>query len=242
MNSNDSPSWAPLLSRWDAIIFDLGGVLLNLDYAATTSAFSRLAGRDLSSFYSKTKQYPLFDQFECGAITVAEFRDQLRAVLGVRCEDAVLDQAWNALLLDVPSRNIELLLRLRATHRVFLLSNTNELHLADFVARFEREHGATYGPWSSLFHRDYYSHLLGCRKPEREIFEAVLRTEALDPRRTLFIDDNWHNVQGARAVGLDAAWIDVPRDSAQSPPSDLLELDGAPDIHELFMRVGAAAE
>lgn len=230
------------LSRWDAVVFDLGGVLLNLDYGATTRAFDRLAGRELAGFYSKARQADLFDRFERGEIDAARFRAELRGSLGAECVDAELDAAWNALLGEVPRRNIELLLRLKQTHRVYLLSNTNELHLADFVARFERDHGHRYGPWSALFHKDYYSHLLGMRKPESSVFEHVVRSEGLEPRRTLFIDDNWHNVQGARGAGLDAAWIDVPPRGAPAPgaPGGAPRLDplfdGAPDIHELFAR------
>jgi glucose-1-phosphatase len=228
------------LNRWDAIIFDLGGVLLNLDYSATTRAFSRLAGRELRGLYSKTEQASLFDRFERGEISVAAFRNQLRRALGVPCEDADLDAAWNALLLDVPRENIELLLQLRQSHRVYLLSNTNELHITDFVGRFEREHGATYGSWSSLFHKDYYSHQVGLRKPDAAVFQHVLEAEGLQGKRTLFIDDNWHNVLGARSAGLEAAWIDVPADRGPAPSSAHRELhpelDGARNLQELFSR------
>ena len=231
----DAQPYPSGLSRWDAIVFDLGGVLLNLDYSATTEAFNRLAGRELAGFYSKARQADLFDRFERGEIDVVRFRAALREELETSCQDSELDAAWNALLGGVPKRNVELLRRLKETHRVYLLSNTNELHLADFVARFEREHGSEHGSWSALFHRDYYSHLLGMRKPERDVFEHVVRTEGLEPRRTLFIDDNWHNVRGARGVGIDAAWIAATLDD---PPRDELhpQLDGARDIHQLLAR------
>ncbi len=229
------------LDSWDAVVFDLGGVLLNLDYSATTEAFQRLARRQLPGFYSKARQADLFDRFERGEIDVVRFRAALRAALEAECLDAELDAAWNALLGEVPRRNIELVLRLRETHGVYLLSNTNELHLADFIARFEREHGGAHGPWSELFHKDYYSHLIGLRKPERAVFEHVVRAEGLEPQRTLFIDDNWHNVLGARDAGLHGAWLDVPARGARQPggpPASELhpQLDGAPDIHELFRR------
>lgn len=221
------------LGRWDAILFDLGGVLLNLDYSATTTALCRLAGRDLPDFYSKTRQATLFDRFERGEVTVTEFREELRRLLGTRSDDDALDAAWNALLLDVPAAHVELVLRLRATHRVYLLSNTNELHIADFLARFEREHGATYGAWSDLFHRDFYSHQLGLRKPDVAIFAHVLEREGLEPRRTLFVDDNWNNVQGARDAGLEAAWI------AGTAREGRENRNGARDVQDLFARLAA---
>lgn len=237
------------LSRWEAVLFDLGGVLLELDYTRTSDAFDRLAGRRLA-VYSKTEQAHLFDRFERGELDAATFRAELRALLarsGAAREssitDAELDAAWNALLGGVPAHNLEMLRALRRTHRVYLLSNTNEIHLAAFLERFERDHGARYGSWSDLFHRDYYSHLLGARKPEREIFERVLRAEGLVAERTLFIDDNWSNVLGARAVGLCAAWLDVaPAASTMPPESRDPLLDGARTVAELFTRLRAAAE
>lgn len=233
MSRPDLPVGSHGLRRWDAILFDLGGVLLNLDYSATTAAFCRLAGRDLPELYSKDRQANLFDRFERGEMTAAAFREELRRLLGTRCDDNALDAAWNALLLDVPAPNVELVIRLRATHRVYLLSNTNELHIADFLARFERDHSATYGAWSDLFHRDFYSHELGLRKPDPAVFAHVLACEGLHPQRTLFVDDNWHNVLGARAAGLDAAWI------AGASPADGEGTVGANDVHELFARLEA---
>lgn len=242
------------LARWDAIVFDLGGVLLELDYGRTTAAFERLAGRSLPGLYSKSEQDDLFDRFERGEVEAARFRDELRRTLASveSVSDAELDAAWNALLGGVPARNVELLLRLRQTHRVYLLSNTNEIHIAAFFARFEQEHGARYGAWSELFHKDYYSHRVGLRKPETAIFEYVLRAEGLAPERTLFIDDNWHNVLGARSVGLGAAWLDPapqgrptespcpshPEQRTALPGRDPI-FDGARDVQELFARLVA---
>lgn len=221
------------LGRWDAILFDLGGVLLNLDCSATLAAFRRLAGREVPDLFSQGRQAGLFDRFERGELTVAAFRDELRRLLGAHCDDHELDAAWNALLLDVPAPNVELVIRLRKTHRVYLLSNTNELHITDFVARFEREHGATYGAWSDLFHRDFYSHRLGLRKPDPAIFAHVLAREGLHPTRTLFVDDSWPNVLGARTAGLDAAWI------AGASSAHAEGAVGATNVHDLFARLEA---
>jgi putative hydrolase of the HAD superfamily len=246
------------LSRWDAIVFDLGGVLLELDYERTSAAFEQLAGRRLPGLYSKTEQNDLFDRFERGQLDAASFRAELRRVLwrdtgesvGTPAgspSDAALDAAWNALLGGVPAQNVELLLRLRGTHRVYLLSNTNAIHIEAFFHRFEREHGARYGLWSELFHRDYYSHRIGHRKPDAAIFQHVLREEGLTPERTLFIDDNWHNVLGAREVGLDAAWLDVLPQGRKEPPGGAGPhrhpvFDGARNVHELLARLSATDE
>ncbi len=230
------------LGDLDAVVFDLGGVLLNLDYGATTRALGELSGRDVSSLYTQAEQSVVFDRFERGETSAAEFRRELRAMLGTTSSDDELDRAWNALLLDLPEENLNLLTRLRDTHRVFLLSNTNELHLDAFLARYERAHGKR-GAWSAFFDRDYYSHLLGMRKPEERIFEHVLTSEGLDRKRTLFVDDNPHNVAVARTVGMHAVWIDASgRGAAPTWGATGLvphTLDGLPDIGELFLRLAA---
>jgi glucose-1-phosphatase len=236
-----SPREALELSTLDAVVFDLGGVLLNLDYSATTRALSRLAGRDISSLYSQRDQSVVFDRFERGETSSAEFRRELRTLLGASPSDAELDSAWSALILDLPSACLDLVARLRKTHRVFLLSNTNAVHLEAFLASYERQHGATRGPWDALFDGVYYSHLVGMRKPEERIFEHLLVSEGLSRTRTLFIDDNPHNVAVARTVGMHALWLDAAhlgvtpewRASGLVPTP----LDGLPDVRELFARL-----
>lgn len=230
------------LSRLDAIVFDLGGVLLDLDYGATTRALGSLAGREVSSLYSQGQQSVVFDRFERGETSALEFRGQLRAMLGCEASDELLDRAWNALLLDVPTENLELLRELKKSHRVLLLSNTNEVHLSAFLASFEERHEARFGAWSSLFDRTYYSHVVGMRKPEERIFEHVLSSEGLERSRTLFVDDSPHNVAAARAVGMHALWLDVAKPQGARPAwksSGLVPqaLDGLPTVTELFERL-----
>jgi putative hydrolase of the HAD superfamily len=230
------------LSQLDAIVFDLGGVLLNLDYGATTRALGSLAGREVSSLYSQADQSVVFDRFERGETSAAQFRSELRAMLGAEATDEALDGAWNALLLDVPGPNLELLRELKSSHRVVLLSNTNELHLERFLADFERRHHDTHGGWADHFHQTYYSHLVGMRKPEERIYEHVLTSEGLERTRTLFVDDSPFNVAAARTVGMQALWLDVPKPQSARPSwkgSGLVPtgLDGLPSVIELFERL-----
>lgn len=230
------------LSQLDAIVFDLGGVLLELDYVATTRAFGSLAGREVSSLYSQGEQSVVFDRFERGETSSAQFRSELRAMLGTQASDETLDGAWNALLLDVPAQNLALLRELKQSHRVILLSNTNEVHLARFLADFEQRHRASHGAWEEYFHQTYYSHLVGMRKPEERIFEHLLRTEGLERTRTLFIDDSPYNVAAARTVGMQALWLDVPKPPTARPNwkgSGLVPtaLDGLPSVSDLFERL-----
>jgi putative hydrolase of the HAD superfamily len=237
----NSPREALDLSTLDAVVFDLGGVLLNLDYDATTRAFSHLAGRDVSSLYSQGDQSVVFDRFERGETTSSEFRRELRTMLGCDASDEALDSAWSALILDVPGEHLDLVASLRRTHRIYLLSNTNEVHIEAFLASYERQHGATRGPWAALFDGVYYSHVVGMRKPEERVFEHLLAQEGLSRTRTLFVDDNPHNVAVARTVGMHALWLDAGRRGMKQDwrAAGLVPtpLDGLPDIGELFARL-----
>lgn len=186
------------------IIFDLGGVIINLRYQNTIDAFSKLCGFDVSSLYTQHQQVALFDQYETGQISSADFRDGMRSLLGITCDDATIDRAWNAMLLDIPPSRIELLQALARRKRIFLLSNTNEIHKAE-CDRIFAETVAIANPdltLSSLFERAYYSHEVGDRKPHPQLFQRVIDEQGLIPSETLFIEDTLQHIQGAASVGL----------------------------------------
>lgn len=204
------------IENFDAIIFDLGGVILHLDYTATVAALSVALRQDISGLYTQARQSHLFDCYERGELTTAEFFRQLIAQLPhheeliARLEDPAfcreLEDGWNAMLLDIPSENLKLLRHLRAKAKVFLLSNTNACHLDCFFDSYQRDHEAGHGAFAGLFDRTYYSHQLGQRKPEARIFETVLAENRLQPERTLFIDDNRANLAGAAAAGVQVVY------------------------------------
>jgi putative hydrolase of the HAD superfamily len=184
------------------IIFDLGGVLLNLSYTATADAFSRLCGYDAAELYNKQKQLPLFSDFETGAIDEATFRQGLRELFKKDLPDSELDAAWNAMLLDLPKERLELVQRLGQQKRVFLLSNTNAIHKKAFEQALQKAHGLP--ALDELFERAYYSHLMDARKPNPEIYLRVCQENGLTPAETLFIDDSPQHVAGAKEAGLQA--------------------------------------
>lgn len=192
-------------TSYDNIIFDLGGVLLPLDFGRTVEQLGLVLRGDARALYTQVKQATVFDQLERGEIEAETFR---RAVL----ESAhltptpelnqSLDDAFNAMLGTLPREHLAFLKKLKQEKRTFLLSNTNEIHLSRFLDDYEREHLGEHGPWDALFHQAHYSHLLGMRKPELRIFEALLTRHDLEPGRTLFLDDNEDNIRAAREVGL----------------------------------------
>ncbi|MEM1250858.1 MAG: HAD family phosphatase [Cyanobacteria bacterium P01_H01_bin.21] len=186
----------------DNIIFDLGGVIVNLEYGLTIQALSALAGHDISQQYSQKSQADIFSKFEVGAITAAEFRQGLAQLFGFEASDDAINQAWSALILDFPPERVELIRQVGQRKRIFLLSNINELHLATSDRKFAEAMGTNIGTLADQFERAYYSHLVCDRKPNVSIFQRVIDENQLDPTKTLFLDDTAHNLVGAQQVGL----------------------------------------
>ncbi|NJN73040.1 MAG: HAD family phosphatase [Limnothrix sp. RL_2_0] len=186
----------------EAIIFNLGGVILNIDYPKTILAFDALHEADISDIYSQDDQADLFDAFEIGALSAWQFRNGLRKILKIRCDDGALDQAWNAMLVDIPLPRIELLEKLRSRKRLFLLSNTNPIHKLAFDKIFKATCGDRYGHLDQLFEQAYYSHHVGDRKPNLSMFQRVIQEQHLEPSRTLVIEDKASHIAGAKKAGL----------------------------------------
>jgi putative hydrolase of the HAD superfamily len=188
------------------IIFDLGGVIINLDMQATAKAFRALGMADFDRHFTQAKQSGLFDEFDRGKISPQEFRNGLKPFLPAGTSDEAIDKAWNAMLLDVPEYRLEALLKLKGKYRTFLLSNTNEIHVGAFSAALRQAYG--FADFSGFFERWYYSCRMGKRKPDEEIFRQVLLENGLDANETLFIDDSIQHVEGARKTGIRAEWLE----------------------------------
>ena len=182
------------------IIFDLGGVIINLDYNRTANAFKELGFQHFDTIYSQKKQEHLFDDFEKGILSPEQFRSILKQHFNKPVSDLEIDQAWNAMLLDIPAEKMELLNQLQTNYRIFLLSNTNIIHVKAFTAILEN----AYGPnaFEKVFEKVYYSCFLKMRKPDHEIFEMVINENKLIKEETIFIDDSIHHVEGAIRSGI----------------------------------------
>jgi glucose-1-phosphatase len=191
----------------EAIIFDLGGVLLNIDVRRSIDAFLKLGFADVEekmarilTKHSGTDAPGIFQLYETGQITSAEFREGLRKYAGRDIGDEDIDRAWTAMLLDLPPGNIRLLEKLSGSYKLFLLSNTNAIHIETMLDKTREDNG--FSNMVNLFNKVYYSHVVGMRKPELEIFRFVIEDAALDPKTTVLIDDSIHNIEGAKASGL----------------------------------------
>lgn len=183
------------------IIFDYGNVIFLIDFLKTQHTFTELGIKNVERFFAHAGHDPLFDDFEEGKISPAEFRDGIRSITGrPEITDEQIDHAWTSLLLGVPAVNHELLLKAKAQYRTFLLSNINEIHLNYIYDYLKREHHVESN--DQFFEKVYYSHLVGIRKPKKEIFELVLTENGLDPAETLFIDDSPQHLKTAQELGL----------------------------------------
>jgi glucose-1-phosphatase len=190
------------LNKYEAIIFDLGGVLLNIDYQKTITEFKKLGIHDFEMVYSKARQQRLFDEYEKGTISSEDFVSALAGWCREGISTEEITAAWNAMLLDFPKERLTVLEKLRKSHRTFLLSNTNEIHIRQYSIYLQETFGFTC--LKKYFEKQYYSWETGMRKPDREIFLHVLRENGLKPEKTLFIDDSIQHVEGARGAGITA--------------------------------------
>lgn len=186
----------------EAVIFDLGGVLINLDYQKTGAAFVALGLTDFNEVYSQMQQTDLFDRLETGDVSPFHFINRLLDKLPAGTNGNQVVHAWNAMILDFPKERLDWLKNFRENSgkRVFLLSNTNALHM-DAVRR-SLEKSVGHQRLEDYFDQVYLSHEMGLRKPHPEIFTRVCNEQGLNPETTLFIDDSPQHVEGAQKAGL----------------------------------------
>ena len=182
------------------IIFDLGGVLINLNFSKTTQAFRDLGFLHFEKMYSQSKVDQLFEKLETGAISEDDFYTVLLGAASLQIDAAQIRSAWNSLLLDYRKSSLAFLSSLKSSYKTYLLSNTNAIHFTAFNKILEFEVGLS--TLDSYFTKTYYSHLLGLRKPNNDIFDFVVSDAGIKITETLFIDDTPENIDAARAMGF----------------------------------------
>lgn len=186
-------------SNIDNIVFDLGGVIINIDFDLTTQAMANLGGISFEEAQQRMESFAFYDIYEKGQLSDAGFRDLVRKALKVDAGDSAVDDAWNALLLDIPVERITMIKELRKKYKVFLLSNTSNIHVLGVNEILEKSTG--HKSLDELFDKVYLSYEMGLRKPGVEIYQTLAKDAGLDPSRTLFIDDNKANALGASEAG-----------------------------------------
>ncbi len=194
------------------ILFDLGGVLLNIDYKLTEDSFISLGMQDFDEHYSQAAQSGLFDDFETGKISSTDFLNILARKFSSDITSAQMRDAWNAMLLDFPSNRLMLLDTLKDDFNLFMLSNTNEIHFEAFNEIFSRYYD---GSITEYFEKVYYSHQIGMRKPDANVFQHILDDQQIKSEETLFIDDSEQHIKGALKLGIQAVWLEPGKDVIQ---------------------------
>lgn len=194
----------PDLTNIKNIIFDLGRVLLNLDFNATIEAFSTLGFSGNVLDQALAYKDPVFYELETGKITPRQFCDRVREILNNKnLSDLQIEDAWYAMIKDIPAERVETLKRLSGNYNVYLFSNTNQIHIERLHQKFRTDFGIEF---SSLFVKDFYSHEIHLGKPDVNSYLKVIEISGVNPEETLFVDDLEKNIEGAQKAGLKTFW------------------------------------
>ncbi len=187
-------------SEITTLIFDFGGVIINLDLPQCISNLRKSGFTDVDRFLSNFGQKDFFLQYESGQIDTAEFRNQIRKNAVNTLTDEAIDEAWCSFLCDIPETKIELLRTLRKKYRLLLLSNTNPLHIETSAAKALEPYNTTL---DELFDKLYLSCEIGLTKPSVQIFEFLLKDAGVTPEECLFLDDGPKNIETAQKMGFE---------------------------------------
>lgn len=180
-------------------MIDFGGVLIDLDRQRCIENFKKLGLVDVESMLDIYHQQDFFQKYEKGLITSAEFREEIRKKIGNPVSDVRIDDAWNSFLVGIPTAKLDLLLELRKSYVVYLLSNTNEIHW-QWSCQYAFPHKAF--RVEDYFEHIYLSYEMKMAKPDVEIFQKVLEDTGILPQETLFIDDSEANCRAAETLGI----------------------------------------
>ncbi|MDB5221929.1 MAG: HAD-superfamily hydrolase, subfamily variant 3 [Chitinophagaceae bacterium] len=188
-----------------AIIFDFGGVILNIDFNQVNKAFTALGIDDFEKMYSQKNAALFFQQLEEGKLDEEEFYNTVRKSTNLQSTNQQLQAAWNSMLLSFRKEALDTLKKIRHKYKLYLLSNTNIIHLRAFNKIYKEEIGK--GSLGDYFDKIYYSHEIGYRKPGTEAYAYVLKENGLSPSEALFIDDTIQNIDAAKALGLQTIFL-----------------------------------
>ena len=193
---------------YDTLIFDLGEVIVPLSFEKVITQLNLLSGKDGNTLLQLITQSDTLQLFETGKMSESEFLSEINGLLGTQLETQAFEKIWNDMLLEIPQAKINLLQNLKQSHQVMIMSNTNSIHQRCFDSMVAGQTGGK--SMADLVHHAYYSHVMGLRKPQTEVFSQIIREHKLDPSRTLFLDDRAENVEAARQTGINGIVISHP--------------------------------
>jgi putative hydrolase of the HAD superfamily len=186
-------------TRVEALLFDLGGVVIHLDFGRCLQRWARAADRDVEDLAGRFSFDEAYEQHEIGAIDGAGYFASLRRSLAVDLSDEVFADGWNDIYLGADAEVVELLTAAAPTWPVYAFSNSNATHQSVWAPLFAEQLAA--------FRAVYVSSELGVRKPDRDAYELVAARMGTSPEHVLFFDDGLENVEGARAAGMQAVHV-----------------------------------
>ncbi len=197
------------LAKIDTIIFDLGEVIVDLDPAAVINQFGKYSPVEATAEMKELiVNSPELILYETGKITEEEFLVKMNKLLNSQMTMEQFEAAWNLMLKHIPQRRLNLMKSLGKTHQTMILSNTNGIHQRKFdqmIGEATNEVGM-----HSFVEIAHYSHVIGLRKPEPECYNYVIDHSQLKPEKTLFLDDNPHNIKAAKLLGIQAVQVEFP--------------------------------
>jgi putative hydrolase of the HAD superfamily len=182
------------------IILDLGRVILKINMDNTIIAFKEFGFPQLDELDIVFSRYPFFMQFELGLISAEQFISDINKTTGNNLSDESILEAWNSMIGEYYEDTIPLIQQLGKKYRMFLLSNTNELHENEYNNRLKKDYGIA--NLSVIFEKVYYSHTLHLSKPDPLIFKFVMNENQLVAGETLFIDDILVHIESAAKLGI----------------------------------------
>jgi putative hydrolase of the HAD superfamily len=191
------------------IIFDFGGVLINLNLNQCILNFKKLGLVNFEQYLSNFGQTGFFLQFEKGQISIQEFRNEIRKLCPNPLTDVQIDEAWCSFLCDIPNQKLEILSELKKNFKLLLLSNTNQLHIEISAAG---EFGKVGKTITDFFDKCYLSYQMGMAKPDDEIFYSLLNDAKVTPEECLFLDDGIKNIEQAAKLGIQTYLVDINED------------------------------
>jgi FMN phosphatase YigB (HAD superfamily) len=191
-------------SNFKNILFDLGGVILDINIQATLKLFYELGFPSELMQYPHSMQTDIFFKYQTGKLDTQQFRDEIRKVSGTNVTDQAFDNAWNAMLVGIPRKRTDLLKLLSKRYDLYMLSNTSALHVNVFEKMYLDVAGES---MHRVFKKIYYSHEIGWHKPDHEAWEYVIRDAGIKPEETLFLDDDIYNIKASQELGFKAIHI-----------------------------------
>jgi len=191
------------------LIFDFGGVLIDLDINQCILNFNRLGLENVEQYLNNFAQSGFFMQLEKGQISAVEFRNEIRKLTPNKLTDTQIDEAWCSFLLEIPEEKLEMLIELRKKFRVVLLSNTNIIHFPNSEKLLFTNKGRQL---SEYFDRCYLSYEMKMAKPDLQIFKNILASENVQPNECLFLDDGLKNTLQAQKLGIQTYLVNEHED------------------------------